>query len=118
MRYRLRIFLILMLLCSTCSVAWGGDSWDMWNAYFVNVPLLEKEGLSWFTLFETRFRDDITDFYRYHFYLGPVYKTWQVLTLYEHVNVTLYYMWLAKRGAPGAEWSGTSVFGTALGYNF
>lgn len=57
------------------------DSLDLWNAYTVDFPLLKNRTLSWSTLFETRFRDDISDFYRFQFYLGPVYDACENLSL-------------------------------------
>ncbi|MEI6632205.1 MAG: DUF2490 domain-containing protein [Chlamydiota bacterium] len=70
---------MLCLLCAASS-ARGADDWMMWNDFAVKVPLI-KDTLDLNGIYDMRFRDDMDEFYRYHFYVGPDYYPWKWLTL-------------------------------------
>lgn len=52
----------------------------MWNKYAFKLPLVKKKA-DLNASFETRFREDIDEFYRYQFYMGPDYHLYPWLTL-------------------------------------
>lgn len=70
---------ILCLLCASASAQEQGD-WQMWNDFALKVPLI-KDRLDLNGIYDMRFRDDVDEFYRYHFYVGPDYYPWKWLTL-------------------------------------
>jgi len=69
-----------MLALCAASVGWGADDWMMWNTYSFKLPVIKKK-VDLNGIFETRFRDDMDEFFRYHFYVGPDYYPWKWLTL-------------------------------------
>ena len=70
----------LILSLALCSAAGAADDWQMWNKYQFKLPVI-KNKLFLKGTFETRFRDDVDEFYRYHFYIGPYYKLYKWLTV-------------------------------------
>lgn len=58
----------------------ASDDNHLWNKYTFKLPLAGKK-LSLNGAFETRFREDMNEFFRYHFYIGPDYKPCKWLTL-------------------------------------
>ena len=83
----------LALSLGLCSAAGAADDWQMWNTYNFRLPVIEKK-LFLKGAFETRFRDDLDEFYRYQFEMGPDYKPFKWLTL------SLYYR-IIQEGDPG-----------------
>ena len=69
-----------MLALCAASIALAADDWQMWNTYAFKLPVIKKK-VDLNGIFETRFRDDMDEFYRYHFYVGPDYYPWKWLTL-------------------------------------
>lgn len=69
----------LCLLC-VCTTARANDDWRMWNDFALKVPLI-KGRLDLNGIYDMRFRDDMDEFYRYHFYVGPDYHACKWLTL-------------------------------------
>jgi len=69
----------VLALCAA-SVGWGADDWRMWNTYSFKLPVIKKK-VDLNGIFETRFRDDMDEFYHYHFYVGPDYYPWRWLIL-------------------------------------
>ncbi|MDD5557087.1 MAG: DUF2490 domain-containing protein [bacterium] len=81
-----------LLLCAA-PAARAADDWNMWNSYAFKLPVVERR-LDLRGSFETRFRDDMDEFFRYHFYIGPDYHPSRWLTLgWQYGNV--------QEGAPG-----------------
>jgi hypothetical protein len=77
---------VVLALCAG-SVAWGADDWQMWNTYSFKLPVIKKR-VDLNGIFETRFRDDMNEFFRYHFYVGPDYYPFKWLTLgFQYGNV-------------------------------
>jgi len=70
---------MLGLLCAASS-ARAADDWQMWNDFALKVPLI-KDKLDLNGIYDMRFRDDMDEFYRYHFYVGPDYYPYKWLTL-------------------------------------
>lgn len=68
-----------LALCAA-SAAWATDDWQMWNTYAFKLPVIEKK-VDLNGIFESRFRNDMDEFYRYHFYVGPDYYPYKWLTL-------------------------------------
>ncbi len=76
-----------MLALCAASVGWAADDWQMWNDYAIKVPVI-KNKVDMNGIFDTRFRNDMDEFYRYHFYVGPDYYPWKWLTLgFQYGNV-------------------------------
>ena len=63
------------------------DDWGTWNDYAFRLPVIKKR-LSLKGSFQTRFRDNLDEFYYYHFYVGPEYKPlkWLMLSV-QYANV-------------------------------
>ncbi len=81
------ILLGLALTFIVPSMTMAADDWQMWNDYKFSLPLIEKK-LFLKGTFTTRFRDDLDEFFRYHFYIGPDYKPFKWLTLgYHYGNI-------------------------------
>lgn len=70
---------VLLLLCSA-SILSAADDWQMWNTYGFKLPVFKKKAALVGSM-DTRFRDDMDEFFRYHFYIGPDYYPWKWLTL-------------------------------------
>ncbi|HOE27055.1 MAG: DUF2490 domain-containing protein [Candidatus Aureabacteria bacterium] len=80
---------ILAVRATVCA----GDDWKMWNKYAFKLPLVKKKA-DLNASFETRFREDIDEFYRYQFYMGPDYHLYPWLTLgWQYGNI--------QEGEPG-----------------
>jgi hypothetical protein len=73
-------FCILAFVTAAATSVCSADDWQMWNKYNIGVPVI-KDKLFIKGTFETRFRDDLDEFFRYHFYIGPDYKLYKWLTL-------------------------------------
>jgi hypothetical protein len=66
-------------LCAATS-AFAADDWRMWNTYSFKLPLV-KNRVDLNASMDTRFRDDMDEFYRYHFYVGPDFLLNKFLTM-------------------------------------
>jgi len=85
MRWRLG-YTVLLLFCSATALL-ADDDWQMWNDYAIKYPLI-KNKVDMNGIFDTRFRNDMDEFFRYHFYVGPDYYPWKWLTLgFQYGNV-------------------------------
>ncbi|MCX6357939.1 MAG: DUF2490 domain-containing protein [Candidatus Aureabacteria bacterium] len=69
-----------ILLACAALPALGADDWQMWNTYGFKLPVIKKK-LDLNYSMDTRFRDDMDEFFRYHFYIGPDYHMRKWLTL-------------------------------------
>ena len=80
--------LICMLVAFVFAHSWAmaADDWETWNNYSFKLPPIKKN-LCLKGAFETRFRDDLDEFYRYQFEMGPDYKlfTWLTLGFYYRI---------------------------------
>lgn len=70
----------LILASVLCSAAPAADDWKLWNKYKINYSVIPKK-LIMHGVFETRFREDVDEFYRYHFYVGPEYYLYKWLSV-------------------------------------
>ena len=85
MRWRLG-YAVLLLSCSATALL-ADDDWQMWNDYAIKYPLI-KNKVDMNGIFDTRFRNDMDEFFRYHFYVGPDYYPWKWLLLgFQYGNV-------------------------------
>jgi hypothetical protein len=75
-----RFIFLLIFLALFASAVYAADDLSMWNKYSFKLSVIPKK-LFLKGKFETRFRDDLDEFFRYHFYIGPDYKPWKWLTL-------------------------------------
>lgn len=70
---------VLCVFCA-CAAARAEDDWMLWNDFGVKVPLI-KDKVDLNGSFDMRYRDDMNEFYRHHYYVGPDYYPWKWLTL-------------------------------------
>ena len=90
---RTLVICIVAFVLATPLAAMGADDWGTWNDYALRLSIIEEK-LYLRGSFQTRFRDDLNEFFYYHFYFGPEYKPLKWLTLSaQYGNVT--------SGAPG-----------------
>lgn len=88
-----RLLWCVALSIALTSGAIAADDWNMWNKYSFKLPVIKKK-LDLNGVFETRFREDMDELYRYNFYVGPDYHLYKWLTLgWQYGNV--------QEGEPG-----------------
>jgi hypothetical protein len=88
-----KIISYILLFLTGSATAWSHDDWGTWNNYAFRLPLIEKK-LMMRGAFQTRFRNDLDEFYYYHFQIGPEYRPVRWLTL-------CFLYWNVESGAPG-----------------